>query len=129
MTTLFTKLIAFGKTAWFIPVVWALAVYSLTRLIVEDSIIDRQRAWFHDRFPYEGHTTSNRPKRGTWQVISQGKYFVTKGTWLGELSHCPWCTGFWVAAAVTLTLLLWPVWTTLVLFPLALRVIPGMIGK
>lgn len=105
----------------------ALAIYSITRLITTDSIINRQRDWFYDRFPHEGYQSKRKPKRGTSTIISGGIYYVTKGHKLGELVHCPWCMGFWVSAAAFAAFVAWPIGTTFVLVPLALRVIPGMI--
>lgn len=103
----------------------ALAIYSITRLITEDSLIDGWREWFFTQFPPEGYTTRVRPKRGTF--ILQGQhYIVTNGTKLGELISCPWCSGFWVSALVFLAFWAWPVTTTFLLVPIALRVVPGI---
>jgi hypothetical protein len=106
----------------------ALGIYSITRLITKDSIVDRQRDWFFQRFPHEGFTTKIRPnpKRCSF-IVTGDHYYVTVGHKLGELVHCPWCMGFWVSAAVFGAFILWPVGTTFVLVPMALRVIPGMI--
>lgn len=104
-------------------------VFSLTRLVTTDTIVDPLRNWFFDRFPHDGYTTDKRPKRGTWQVISQGKYYVTEGTKLGELISCNWCSGFWVALLITIALMVSASWTTLLLFPLALRVMPGIFAS
>lgn len=105
----------------------ALAIYSITRLITIDSLIDKTRDKFYDKYPHEGYQSKNRPKRGKWQIISGGVYYVTEGTKLGELIHCPWCMGFWVSTIVFGAFVAWPVVTTFVLVPMALRVIPGMI--
>lgn len=106
----------------------ALGVYSITRLISIDSIIDRQRTWLFDRFPPDGYTTKNRPNPDRCTFIVTGDhYYVTEGHKLGELVNCPWCMGFWVSLAVFAAFVAWPVTTTFVLVPLALRVIPGMI--
>ena len=106
----------------------ALGVYSITRLISIDSIIDRQRTWLFDRFPPDGYQTKNRPNPKRCTFISSGDhYYVTKGHKLGELISCPWCMGFWVSLAVFAAFIAWPVGTTFALVPLALRVIPGMI--
>ncbi len=104
----------------------ALAIYSITRLITKDSIIDRQREWFFNQFPPEGYTSRVRPKRGKF-IIQGQHYVVTKGHKLGELVSCPWCSGFWVSGALFLAFWAWPVTTTFLLVPLALRVIPGVI--
>ena len=105
----------------------AFGIYSITRLISKDSIIDRQRNWFYDRFPHEGYQTKNKPKRGAAMQISGGLWYVTHGHKLGELVHCPWCMGFWVSALVFAAFVAWPVATTFALVPLAFRVVPGMI--
>lgn len=103
-----------------------LGIYSITRLITKDSIIDRQREWFFQRFPHEGFQTKIRPKRGTF-IVTGDHYYVTVGHKLGELVHCPWCTGFYVSLALFLAFWAWPITTTFLLIPLGLRVIPGMI--
>jgi hypothetical protein len=109
----------------------ALGIYSITRLISIDSIIDRQRDWFYLRFPREGQTIkigTDFPGRDRCQFIVTGDhYYVTVGHKLGELVSCPWCMGFWVSLALFGAFVFWPVTTTFVLVPLALRVIPGMI--
>jgi hypothetical protein len=57
-------------------VVDALASYRVTRLLVSDGIVDRQRHSIVDRLRRGGHSK------------------------LVELSECPWCIGFWVACGV-----------------------------
>lgn len=106
----------------------ALGIYSITRLISIDSIIDRQREWFYNQFPHEGFTTKKRPneKRSTF-IVTGDHYYVTVGHKLGEMVHCPWCLGFWVSLGLFAAFVAWPVTTTFLLVPLALRVIPGMI--
>ena len=106
----------------------ALGTYSITRLISIDSIIDRQREWFYNQFPHEGFTTKKRPndKRCTF-IVTGDHYYVTIGHKLGEMVHCPWCLGFWVSLGLFAAFVAWPVTTTFLLVPLALRVIPGMI--
>ncbi len=54
----------------------ALASYRVTRLLVSDGIVDRQRHAIVDRLRRRGHRK------------------------LVELSECPWCIGFWVACGV-----------------------------
>ena len=57
-------------------VIDALASYRVTRLLVSDDIVDRQRDALVDRLRRGGHRK------------------------LVELSECPWCIGFWVACGV-----------------------------
>jgi hypothetical protein len=108
--------------------VLALGIYSITRLITRDSIIDRQRDWFYNKFPHDGFTTKKRPNPKRAQAIITGDhYYVTVGHKLGEVVHCPWCMGFWVSAVVFASFVFWPVATTFFLVPLGLRVVPGVI--
>lgn len=109
-------------------VILALGIYSITRLLSKDSLIDRQREWFYNKFPHEGFTTKIRPnpKRSTF-IVTGDHYYVTEGHKLGEMLHCPWCLGFWISLGVCLSFWAWPVVTTAVLVPWALRVVPGMI--
>lgn len=105
----------------------AFAIYSITRLICADSILDRQRNWFFDRFPHDGYTTKKRPnERRTTFIVTGDHYYVTKGTLLGKLVNCMWCAGFWVSLGVLAAFAAWPVATLFVLAPLAFRVIPGI---
>jgi Protein of unknown function (DUF1360) len=110
--------------------IFALAVYSITRLISVDSFppIERARNWFYDRFPYDGYVTEKRPKRGTFVVVGRN-YHVNVGTWAGELISCPWCLGWWVSLGMSLSFLFWPMMTLAVCFPFAFRVIPGIISR
>jgi hypothetical protein len=54
----------------------ALASYRVTRLLVSDGIVDRQRDALVDHLRRRGHRK------------------------LVDLSECPWCIGFWVACGV-----------------------------
>lgn len=102
-----------------------LGVISITRLITLDSIADGWREWFFSHWPHEGFQSMKRPHRGTFITTSGGAYYVNVGTKLGELIHCPWCTGFWVSAAVWAAFCMWPVGVTFFLFPFGVRVLPG----
>jgi len=109
-------------------IILALAIYSITRLISIDSFppIERARLWFYDRFPHDGYSTTNRPKRGEWVPIGR-LYQVNIGTWQGELISCPWCLGWWVSLATSVAFLFWPTTVLAICVPFALRVIPGII--
>lgn len=122
------SLIHFLNLAWFLPVAVVFGIFSITRMIVEDTLFDRQRNWFFDRFPHEGYTTKTIPKRGKYNTVSNGYHLVTKGTYLGKLVSCPWCAGFWVSIASVAALLWFPVLTTLVLFLFSLRMAYGLLG-
>ena len=58
-----------------ILLITALAVYRITRLVVEDSILDRPR-----------------------------DYLMGRAEWVRALLDCYWCAGFWVSLAATIVL-------------------------
>ena len=105
--------------------IFVFGIISITRLITTDTIIEDLRNRFFVHWPHEGFTTKTRPKRGEFVTTSGAVYYVNKGTKLGELIHCPWCTGFWVALGLWAAFVAWPVGTTFVLVPLGLRVVAG----
>ena len=131
MIELFNTALALMSAHWVIPIVLMLGVFSITRLISVDTFppIEKIRNWIFDRFPPDGHTSARRPTRGKWVLASNGIHHVTVGTWLGELISCMWCAGWWVSLATSMFFLYWPVATTMVLFPFALMVIPGIINQ
>lgn len=126
MTSHFIHLIAFLNQAWFLPLMLVFIVFSLTRIMIEDTLFDRPRNWFFDRFPHDGYTTKRKPKRGTYMQVSNGYWTVTKGTYLGKLMSCAWCAGFWVSLIVFAAAMISPLWTLLIGFPLGLRVLPAL---
>lgn len=107
--------------------VFALGIFSITRLITTDTIIEGWRNRFFTHWPHEGLSTYQRPKRGKFIHTSGGSYYVNTGTKLGDLIHCPWCTGFWVSLGLFAAFVAWPVGTTFVLTPLAFRVVAGVL--
>ena len=79
-----------------------LAVYRLTRLIIQDQVFDRARKAVWNKFG---------PKDG-----------------IGYLITCYWCTSFWVSSLVVLCYTIVPIPTTAVAFVLALSAITGIIA-
>lgn len=131
MTKLFNTALKYSSTSWFIPIILMLGVFSITRLITTDSFppIEKLRNWLFNHFPPDGHITDKRPVRGQFVMASNGIYHVNIGTWFGELVSCMWCAGWWVSLVVAGFFIYWPAATTMILFPFALRVVPGMISK
>lgn len=80
----------------------ALASFRVTRLVVQDSILDRPRHWFHWHWPPTGSEWKTRPKHGKSAYVnaSEPKFRVVKGTFLGNLTECFYCSGVWVSAGV-----------------------------
>lgn len=100
----------------------ALAVYRVTRLIVVDSFppVAWVREKWLNRWPMVGETVKYPSRRliekhqdGKIELIHLGNnvYEVKKGTTLGYLISCVWCSGFWVALAFVLAYWAWPVVT------------------
>ena len=130
MTSLFTEALAFASAYWVVPFILMLGSFSVTRLIVADSFppIEKLRNWVYDRFPHDGYVTTKRPRRGEWVIISNAHYRVNIGHWFGELISCYWCAGWWVSLAVSACFVAWPLYTSVVLLPFALRGLVGIIG-
>lgn len=106
-------------------VVFALASFRLTRLIVFDTITAPFRRLFHEEQE---------------EVNEQGEvetYIIIKGeglrSWVGELLSCYWCTGIWCTAALLLIYILFPVismWLNLLLaIAAAAGIIEAVVSK
>ncbi|MDA1475882.1 DUF1360 domain-containing protein [Bacillus changyiensis] len=71
----------------FLFIIFSIAVFRLTRLIVFDTIMAPLRRIFHEEI---------EEKNELGQVNT---YIVIKGSglraWIGELLSCYWCTGVW----------------------------------
>ncbi|MCF7619321.1 DUF1360 domain-containing protein [Bacillus sonorensis] len=76
--------------SWFLLILFSLAVFRLTRLVVFDTITAPLRSLFHEEV---------EEKNEAGQVET---YIVIKGkglrAWIGELLSCYWCTGVWCTA-------------------------------
>lgn len=67
---------------WLLLLILILATHRVTRIIVDDSVLNAPRQWIFDKGP----------------------------GWLAELLSCHWCVGWWVAGAtVGLTWLFQPI--------------------
>lgn len=82
----------------------SLAVYRITRFIVEDHLFEKPREAIFNRFPPE---TSK----------------------FGYLFTCYWCMGFWVATLVTIGFILVPSAMLIVCFPFAVSAIVGLVSE
>jgi hypothetical protein len=137
-------------------IVLSLAAFRVTRLITRDSITEPLRYRLHDRWPYAGLyvTREGRTSRRFfhWLVTFRwikGKpaelknryksmpattggeaerWYVNRGHWLGELTSCDWCTGFWVSVLAYVGWLLWPIGVLYVAMPWALAALVGIIA-
>jgi hypothetical protein len=80
----------------------ALAVYRITRIIVEDQVLERVRVEIWKR-----HNSSSG---------------------IGYLITCYWCTSFWVSSLVVVSYIIVPVPVTAVSLVLALSAVTGLIA-
>jgi hypothetical protein len=81
-------------------VIFSLASFRLTRLVVFDNITSFLRRPFHEEITE------------TKEDGSTSTYIIVKGTgvrrWFGELISCYWCTGIWTSALLYGCWLVWP---------------------
>ncbi|MGE6631018.1 DUF1360 domain-containing protein [Bacillus sp. NPDC077027] len=73
-------------------IVFSLAAFRLTRLIVFDTITAPFRRNFH-----EEHEETNAQGEIETYIVIKGKGLRA---WIGELISCYWCTGVWCTAAL-----------------------------
>ncbi|MBS4172063.1 DUF1360 domain-containing protein [Bacillus sp. FJAT-49736] len=80
--------------SWLLLILFSLAAFRLTRLIVYDRITDFIRRPFHEEM-------EETDEDGTTVT-----YIKMKGSglraWIGELLSCYWCTGIWCSAFIYL---------------------------
>jgi hypothetical protein len=84
---------------WWPFVLLGLAAYRTWRLLAEDTILDRPRAW------------------------------VVRSEWVSEFLSCCWCAGFWVAVAWWAAWLAWPHETIWAAVPFALSAALGLVAS
>lgn len=82
-------------------IVFSLSVYRVTRLLIEDEILDEVRDWAYTK--------------------------VKPGGRLSYLMGCPWCLSFWVAIPLMILYIASPTGMMVVGLPLAGSAIAGMI--
>lgn len=90
--------------AWVQLAIVMLAAARITVLVVSDRITQKPREWLI------GHEDA----AGVWHP---GKLDID--SYPAYLFDCPLCSGFWIAAALALPWIHWPVGTTLVGLPFA----------
>jgi hypothetical protein len=78
-----------------IGILLSIGVFGWWRVLAKDSIFNRPRNWFYLKWPHEGFTSMNKPKRG-YSVYSGGAWYTQKGAFWGELLNCALCAPFWL---------------------------------
>lgn len=97
-------------------VLLGVAAFRITRLLQKDKIIkDWREDWLYPRFPFQGAVYGSidpkkhpiNPPSGNW--ITSGtlpngnpRWVQQKGTFIGEMWHCPWCLSMWVCIFLTI---------------------------
>lgn len=84
--------------------VLSLAVFRVTRLIIEDTILEPLR----EKTVFKLHPTDSK---------------------IRELFACPWCVGFWLSVLAVLMFWAWPVVTLWLAFPFAISTVVGLIAS
>lgn len=84
-------------------IILSLAVFRISRLIIQDQIFERLRELIWKKFPPH--------------------------TWLGYLITCYWCLGLWLALAFAICYTIVPVATAIVALPFALSAVAALISK
>lgn len=85
-------------------IILTLAVFRVTRLIIEDTILEPLR----EKTVFKLHPTDSK---------------------IRELFACPWCIGFWLAVIAVLMFWAWPVVTLWLALPFAISAAVGLIAS
>lgn len=120
----------------FEAVVIALAVYRITRLVTDDTILEPIRERVLARFPaydteYADDPGVESPTNAYGRALFEsapGRYFPVEASWFGTLISCSWCASVWVAALVTAAWYWLPTATWWVALPLAFSAIAALIA-
>lgn len=98
--------------SWLELVLFIMASFRLTRLLIYDKITVFIRRPFHEE-------VEEALPDGTTAT-----YIIIKGTglkyWIGELLSCHWCTGIWSSAVLYISWMYWPIGTESVIIILAI---------
>jgi Protein of unknown function (DUF1360) len=100
--------------SWYAIALLSLAAYRTFRLLGEDTVLDRPRHWLV-RLPADYQYGDAIPE----------SYRQGLALWL----QCPWCAGFWNAAAWFAAWQIWPHGTLVAAALFALSTIVGTAGK
>ena len=83
-----------------VGVVWVLAVARVTRVVNVDAVFDPVRLWVARRLSGVTRAAVELEAAGSLSLEAQ-RLRVVQSRWnlLSYFLGCPWCVGFWVAAA------------------------------
>ena len=108
-------------------VIYALCIYRLTRLLVEDTISDPVREWLRKRSFGElverDYVTGNVISRTP--APKPGSPF----SWAWKLMTCYWCLSLWISAVIVVVAYFNGSWFQYVCIPFAFSAIAGVISE
>ncbi|MGE8205266.1 DUF1360 domain-containing protein [Heyndrickxia sp. NPDC080065] len=105
--------------SWLLLILFGLASFRLTRLIVMDNITSFIRKPFHEEIEEQD------------EAGNISTYIKIKGiglrAWIGELLSCYWCTGVWSSLFLYISWILWPFIMEPIIIILAIAGLAGII--
>jgi hypothetical protein len=113
-------------------VVLVLAVFRISRLVIEDTITDPIRSAVLSRWPGKDVEYEPGDKVTGGTVPLDGKLYAQEPTWLGDriakLISCYWCFAAYPALLLVVTYALWPTQTVWFALPWAVAAGASVIG-
>lgn len=118
-----------------------LAAYRITRLVVSDTfpLFAGPRNWLHARFPPSGSFMDGGPNErpphapiAFYQNSGRGqeaRWYIEKGHWLGDLTSCAWCVGWWISLAAAVIYGLFPTFAIAASIPWAISAGVGLLSS
>jgi hypothetical protein len=112
-------------------IILALAVYRLTRLVIDDTISQPVRSWILSHWPGRevSYDATDKVRGGTFML--NGVLYAVEPTVTGDrlakLLSCYWCASPWIALIVTVAFWLWP-FTVWLLLPFTLSAVTGLLA-
>jgi len=98
---------------WYALLLLAFAAFRVYRLIAEDTILDRPRAWILGLSGWQEGKPTPKGYKAKW----------------GEFITCPWCAGFWISLLWWLAWTQWPHVTLVAAAPWAISAVVALIAK
>lgn len=97
---------------WFAFVMLAAAAFRTWKLVADDSILDRPRAWLL--------------RLGDWEPGDPTPSGYRSR--LADFITCPWCAGFWIVVAWWLAWWAWPAAAVWFAVPWAMSAVVGLVA-
>ena len=107
-------------------VVYAMAVFRITRFVTSDTLTDNAREWLR----VKSHTEYVKRDLLT-QVVVNTKTDTNRSlySWTWKLVTCPWCLSVWASTGVVLFAYFQGSWFVYVAYVLALSGVTGFLAE